>query len=116
MESRYRHLTSEERGVILAENRRGASLRKIGGLLGRAPSTIGRELARGRLGDAPYDPQVARSVHDARRLLCRPRAKLAEGAALHDFLLENRCLESERIAVALPKSGADVQCVGRNTP
>jgi hypothetical protein len=31
MDKRYRHLTSEERGVILAENRRGASLREIGG-------------------------------------------------------------------------------------
>ena len=34
MDKRYRHLASEERGVILAENRRGASLREIGGLLG----------------------------------------------------------------------------------
>ena len=104
MESRYRHLTSEERGVILAENRRGASLRKIGGLLGRAPSTIGRELARGRLGDAPYDPQVARSVHDARRLLCRPRAKLAEGAALHDCVrrkLVHQRWSPEQIAARL---------------
>ena len=104
MESRYRHLTSEERGVILAENRRGASLRKIGGLLGRAPSTIGRELARGRLGDAPYDPQVARSVHDARRLLCRPRAKLAKGAALHDCVrrkLVHQRWSPEQIAARL---------------
>ena len=66
MYKRYKHLGSEERGVILAEHRRGSSLREIGLVLGRAPSTIGRELARGRLGDAPYDPQVARSAHDAR--------------------------------------------------
>ena len=52
MDKLYRHLDSEDRGVILAEHRRGASLREIGGLLGCAASTIGRELARGRLDDA----------------------------------------------------------------
>ena len=104
MDSRYKHLCSEERGVILAEHRRGSSLREIGLVLGRAPSTIGRELARGRLGDAPYDPQVARSVHDARRLLCRPRAKLAEGAALHDWVrrkLVHQRWSPEQIAARL---------------
>ena len=67
-------------------------------------STIGRELARGRLGDAPYDPQVARSVHDARRLLCRPRAKLAEGGALHDWVrrkLVHQSWSPEQIAARL---------------
>ncbi|MCA3447380.1 MAG: helix-turn-helix domain-containing protein, partial [Rhodobacter sp.] len=48
MDIRYKHLDGEERGVILAEHRRGASLREIGELLGRARSTIGRELRRGR--------------------------------------------------------------------
>ena len=43
MDRRYKHLNSEERGVIFAEHRRGASLRAIGSLLGRSPSTIGRE-------------------------------------------------------------------------
>jgi hypothetical protein len=52
MDSRYKHLGSEERGVILAEHRRGSSLREIGLVLGRAPSTIGRELARGGSGEA----------------------------------------------------------------
>ena len=84
MDRRYNHLGSAERGVILAEDRRGSSLRELGVLLGRAPSTIGRELARGRLEDASYDPQVARGIYDVRRSRCRRRAKLAEGAALHD--------------------------------
>jgi IS30 family transposase len=34
MESHYKHLNAEERGVIFAENRRGSSLRPIGRLLG----------------------------------------------------------------------------------
>ena len=84
MDKRCKHLGSEERGVILAEDRQGSSLREIGVLLGRAPSTIGRGLARGRLEDASYSPQVAREIYDARRVRCGRRAKLAEGAALHD--------------------------------
>ena len=46
MDRRYKHLNGEERGVILAEHRRGASLGAIGLLLGRSASTIGRELLR----------------------------------------------------------------------
>ena len=88
MDRRYKHLDSEERGVILAEHRRGASLREIGG----------------RLGDAPYDPQVARSLHDARRLLCRPRAKLVQGSPLHDWVrgkLVHQSWSPEQIAARL---------------
>jgi IS30 family transposase len=44
MDKRYKHLNGEERGVMLAEHRRGASLQEIGLLLGRSASTIGREL------------------------------------------------------------------------
>jgi len=46
MDKRYKHLNSEERGVILAEHLRGASLGAIGLLLGCRGSTIGRELLR----------------------------------------------------------------------
>ena len=104
MDRRYKHLGSEERGVILAEHRRGSSLRDIGLVLGRAPSTIGRELARGRLGEASYDPLVARAVHDARRLLCRPRAKLVQGSPLQDWVLSklvHRRWSPEQIAARL---------------
>ena len=40
MDKRYKHLNGEERGVILAEHLRGASLGAIGLLLGRSASTI----------------------------------------------------------------------------
>jgi IS30 family transposase len=53
MDKRYKHLDGEERGVIFAEDRRGASLRQIGLLLGRAPSMIGRELRRDRSDGLP---------------------------------------------------------------
>ena len=39
MDKRYKHLGSEERGVILAEHRRGSSLREIGLVLGGAAIT-----------------------------------------------------------------------------
>jgi IS30 family transposase len=75
--------------VILAENRRGASLREIGGLLGRAASTIGRELRRGGLEVLPaqlYCPKLAGAGYRARRKRCgRPR-KLAPGGWLHGFV------------------------------
>ncbi len=86
MDRRYKHLSSEERGVILAEHRRGSTNRAIGLLLGRTPSTIRRELARGRMEDASYSPQAARGVYDARRLRCKRGRKLAGEGGLHAFV------------------------------
>lgn len=89
MDRRYKHLDGAERGVILAEHRRGASLREIGWLLGRAPSTIGRELRRGLSGALPvqaYCPQLACAGYRARRKRCGRRRKLAPGGWLHDFV------------------------------
>ena len=60
MDIRSKHLSSEERGVILAEHNRGSSQRLIGQLLHRPASTICRELARGRQEDGSYCPQAAR--------------------------------------------------------
>ena len=89
MDRRYKHLDSAERSVILAEHRRGASLREIGGLLGRAPSTIGRELRRGLSGALPvqaYCPQLAAAGYRARRKRSGRQRKLAPGGWLHDFV------------------------------
>ena len=73
MDKRYKHLNGEERGVILAEHRRGASLQGIGLLLGRSASTIGRELFRGRPEGEPAQPycaQLGGAGYRARRKLC----------------------------------------------
>ena len=81
----WRHLSFEERAVIFAEERRGSSQREIGRLLDRAPSTISRELARGRPGkgaERPYCPRRGQRVHEQLRARCRPRQKLVAGAAL----------------------------------
>ncbi len=86
MDRLYKHLNSEERGVIFAEHRRGASLRAIGSLLGRSPSTIGRELTRGRGNDGHYSPVSARRSYDTRRLRSRRSRRLVEGSALHTWV------------------------------
>nr|WP_083906646.1 helix-turn-helix domain-containing protein [Octadecabacter arcticus] len=71
MDIRSKHLSSEDRGVILAEHNRGSSQRLICQLLHRPASTICRELARGRQEDGSYCPQAARQAYDARRARCR---------------------------------------------
>jgi len=59
MDKRYKPLNGEERGVILSEHRRGASLGAIAVMLGRSASTIGRELRRGRSEGDPGQPYCA---------------------------------------------------------
>ena len=107
MDKRYKHLDGEERGVILAEHRRGASLGAIGLLLGRSASTIGRELLRGRPdGEAaqPYCAHLAAQRYRARRKGCGRRHKLVEGGWLHGFVrgkLVHRRWSPEQIACRL---------------
>nr|WP_245581404.1 helix-turn-helix domain-containing protein [Octadecabacter arcticus] len=69
MDIRSKHLSSEDRGVILAEHNRGSSQRLICQLLHRPASTICRELARGRQEDGSYCPQAA-PLRDARQFRC----------------------------------------------
>jgi len=107
MDKRYKHLNGEERGVILAEHRRGASLGAIGLLLGRSASTIGRELGRGRPeGDQarPYCAQLGADRYRVLRKRCGRRQKLVKGGSLHDFVrgkLIHRRWSPEQIACRL---------------
>jgi hypothetical protein len=64
-----RRVNGGERGVILAEHRRGASLGAIGLLLGCRASTIGRELLRGRPEGDPAQPYCAQRGGDRYRVL-----------------------------------------------
>ncbi|MGD1325485.1 helix-turn-helix domain-containing protein, partial [Pandoraea pnomenusa] len=43
---KYKHLSAEERAVIMIEHRSGSSTRAIARRLGRSASTVSRELAR----------------------------------------------------------------------
>ena len=102
-----KHLDRAERAVIFPEDLRGSSQRRIAVLPGRAPSTICRELARGREScgaDPACCPRQGQRVHDKRRARCRPRRKLARGGACYLFvrrhLLELRW-SPEQIAAKL---------------
>lgn len=86
MDRRYKHLNSEERGVIFAEHRRGTSLRGIGAMLGRSPSTVGREIARGNGDDGGYCPQAGRRNYATRRARSRRPRRLLEGSTLHTWV------------------------------
>jgi IS30 family transposase len=113
MDKRYKHLNCEERGVILAEHRRGASLGAIGALLGRSASTIGRELGRGRPEGDPGQPYCAQLGGDRYRVLrkrCGRRRKLVAGDRLHDFVRSKLILKRwspEQIACRLKSMHPD---------
>jgi len=88
----YNHLSAEERGVIMAMLAQGSSARAMAAVLGRAPSTVARELMRNGSGlrpapvmgrpRLPYD--ASRAGQRARRLAhkARRRRKLAPDSVL----------------------------------
>jgi len=86
MDRHYNHLSAEERGVIQAESRRGATGVAIARLLGRSPSTISRELTRNAQPTGEYTATSAGLAYRKRRVECvRPR-KLREDTALYTFV------------------------------
>ena len=116
MTTDYKHLGAEERGMIMAMKLQGSSARSIASALGRAPSTITRELRRngykcasevGPMGRpriaGGYD--ASRASVRARRVRCqarRPRKLHFEGALWRKVraLLE-QCWSPEQIAGTL---------------
>jgi IS30 family transposase len=75
----YHQITSEERYAIAALRRQGLSARAIARDLGRAPSTISREVARNRRADGGYRAFTACERTHARRR--RSRRNTHFGAA-----------------------------------
>ena len=99
--------------MVFSEDQRGSSQRQIARLLGRSPSTICRELARGRPeggAEPDYCPQRGQQVYDRRRLACRPKRKLLRGGASYLFvrrhLLDFRW-SPEQIAATLRRMHPD---------
>jgi IS30 family transposase len=72
----YHHLTQEERYQIYAFRKAAFSIRAIADQLGRAPSTVSRELRR-NINRRGYRPKMAHSLacHRARYARCRLRIK-----------------------------------------
>ena len=80
MTARYTHLQPEDRLTLASLHQQGFSQRAMARLLGRSPSTIGRELKRNRSSDG-YAFRPAQAACEARRQAARPLAKLhTEGA------------------------------------
>lgn len=76
-----RYLSEAERVVIADGHRAGKSARTIAAELGRAVSTVARELTRNRASDGVYHPFTAHALMRARRPRPKPR-KLETDAAL----------------------------------
>jgi transposase, IS30 family len=65
----YHQIASEERYVIAKSRQAGWSVRGIARFLGRAPSSISRELRRNRSRDGAYRPVIAQRQAQNRRHL-----------------------------------------------
>ena len=91
MERKYEHLSPEDRATIMIETDRGTSLRSIARLLGRAPSTISRELARGCSPASRYRAAEAGRRYRQRRRACVRRRKLIEGSWLWQWVRDGLC-------------------------
>ena len=119
MTNHYSHLSSEERGVIMAMRLHGDSMRAIAKSLGRAPSTVARELRRNGASAAPRGPGArgpqrklrAYDAHEASRRAERKRRQSRRQRKLHSasslwtsvkFLLRN-AWSPEQIAIRLKR-------------
>jgi len=80
-----RYLSEEERIRIADAVRAGKSARGIAAELGRAASTIARELARNRASDGVYHPHRAHVMMQARRPRPKPR-RLERDRELRDLV------------------------------
>ena len=77
--SYYSHLTIEERESLMLSRERGESIRQIAKKLGRAPSTISRELRRN---PGTYRAVSAQKNYHNRRKAC-VRHKVLQNLELH---------------------------------
>src|SRR6266545_2844542 len=86
-EKRYspRYLSEDERVRLADLRREQRTMREIASLLGRSPSTISRELARGADAAGRYRPFEAHRWALGRRRLHRP-SRLARDAELRDWV------------------------------
>src|SRR5471032_2021408 len=77
----YTHLTTQERAIVMTMLDDRCSIRNIAKRLGRAPSSISREIRRAPGGDA-YDANLAHLQSAARRIAPRRAPKLHRDSVL----------------------------------
>ena len=101
----YRQLTSEERYALSTLRKQGYTMRGIARALGRAPSTISREVRRNRRRDGGYRPFTADQRARARRSHSRRNQRFTAA----DWALVLSCLKQEwspeQISGRLSKKG-----------
>lgn len=101
----YHQLTSEERYALATLRRQGYSMRGIARALGRAPSTISREVRRNRREDGRYRCFTA----DQRARARRSRSRRNQRFTAADWALVLTCLKlgwsPEQISGRLARSG-----------
>jgi transposase, IS30 family len=83
--SEYAHLTAEERDRLAGLKANGLSLRAIARTLGRAASTISREVRRNALDSGAYRPHVADGAYMLRR---QRRARLETDLRLATYVTD----------------------------
>ena len=82
----YIHLTPIERESIMKLSAQGYGVRAIARKIGRCPSTISRELSRNAGTDNSYSAYEANRKYRDRRIVCRPKLKLAN-AETREYLI-----------------------------
>lgn len=110
----YKHLSAEERAVIMIEHDSGRSLRTIARRLGRSALSISREIRRNAeptvrdqidaARPASYDATQAARGYRERRKRCVRRPRLAAGSALYQYVHDRLIYERwspQQIAIRL---------------
>lgn len=80
--SHYKHLSIEERESLYLGINQGKSIRAIARELGRSPSTLSRELKRGKSGHRKYRPSVAQYRYERRKSNCGRKPILSDAENL----------------------------------
>lgn len=88
----YHHFTLEERDRLRIYLSEGTSIREIGRILGKSPSSISRELRRNRNKDGSYHPWRATTLYIVRRRKSVRRYRLSFDANLQEWV--QKCLDS----------------------
>jgi len=83
----YRHLSIDEREVILKMLAQQSSLQTIGSALGRDPGTISREVRRNIHSSGEYRPNRAQQMYHRRRAESKEPYRLEEDAWLGNYVL-----------------------------
>lgn len=98
----YKHLTTQERAVVMTMRADECSTRSIAKRICRSPNTISREIKHGG-GSGVYDANLAHERYHARRLLPRRLPKLPVDGALFQVVRNQLKLlwSPQQIAVKL---------------